>query len=166
MPATTPHVGVRTFLNRTEKQPFIIADMSTIGGAFTAPKCDREFFPPDTPVHFTTDDAEAIKAIGATGSLRRTVDACISEGVVASIVASVPDILPDDDDDKIMGKMVGSPSSMTGIYAMLGAQGETGVEPDILIAPGFTAQRPGDAANPVVTAMDGICERIITAVGV
>jgi len=166
MPTSTPHAGVRTFLNRTETTPLIIADMSTIGGAFTAPDCDRSLFPVDTPVHFTTDDAEMIAGIGATGTLRQTVDAAISMGITASIVASIPDIGEDDTPDEKMAKMVGSPSSQTGIWSLLAAQGETGAEPDIIICPGFTALRPENAANPVATAIDGLCEKIITAVGV
>lgn len=166
MPTSTPHVGVRTFLNRTETTPLIIADMSTIGGSFTAPDCDRSLFPVDTPVHFTTDDTEMIAGIGTSGSLRRTVDAIIAMGITASVVASVPDIGEADTPDEQMAKMVGSPSEQTGIWSMLAAQGETGVEPDLIICPGFTAQRPDGAANPVATAIDGICEKIITAVGV
>ena len=166
MPTATPHVGVRTFLNRTDETSFIIADMSTIGGSFTAPECDRDMFPPDTPVHFTTDDKEVIQAIGQTGTLKHTVDAIIAEGITASIVATVPDIQPGDDAETQMSKIVGSQSNQTGIWSMLAAQDETGAEPDLLIAPGFTSQRPGDAANPVATAMDGICDKIITAVGI
>jgi phage tail sheath protein FI len=167
MPANTPHVGVRTFLQTTEKQPFIIADMSTIGGAFTpGTGIDRTLFPVDTPVHFTTDDDAMVAGCG-TGTLRQAVDAIISEGIVASVVAVVPDIaVADDTIDEQMVKIVGSPSGKTGLWALLDAEAETGVAPDILIAPGFTSQRLSSAANPAATAIDALCERIVTAVGV
>lgn len=165
MPATTPHVGVRTFLNRTEKQPLIIADLSTSGGAFTpGTGINRTLFPPDVPVHFTTDDADMVAGAG-TGTLRQTIDACIAEGVVASIVASVPDLTGATTLEQQMAKMVGSPSARTGLYSLLSAQGETGVEPDNIICPGFTSQRLGSAANPAATAIDAICERLPTAMG-
>ena len=163
MPATTPHVGVRTFLNRTEKQPFIIADLSTIGGSFTpGTGIDRTLFPPDVPVHFTTDDTAMVAGAG-TGTLRQTIDAITAEGVVASVVAAVPDLTGATTIEQQMAKMVGSPSARTGLYALLAAQGETGVEPDNIICPGFTSQRLGSAANPAATAMDAICERLPTA---
>ncbi len=166
MPTQTPHVGVRTFLSQTEAQPFIIADMSTIGGVFTpGTGIDRSKFPVNTPVHFLTNDAEMVTAAG-TGTLREQIDACTAEGIVASVVACVPDIQTNDTTDQKMAKMLGSSSSMTGIWAMLGALSETGVEPDILVAPGFTSTRPGNAANPIATAMDALSERIITAIGV
>lgn len=166
MPANTPHVGVRTFLQTTEQQPFIIADMSTIGGAFTAPACDRDFFPPDEPVHFTTDDSEMVAAIGATGTLAETVDAITREGIVASIVATVPEIDEEDDIEVQMAAIVGSANAKTGLWSLLDAQSYTGVEPDLLIAPGFTSQRLASAANPAATAIDALCERIVTAMGV
>ncbi|MCC3246128.1 hypothetical protein LG047_12490 [Methylocystis sp. WRRC1] len=164
MPATTPNVGVRTFLDRIDKVPFLIADMSTIGGVFTpGTGIDRAKFPVDTPVHFTTDDADMIAAAG-TGTLKQTIDACIASGVVASIVAVVPDILADDTVVQSMTKMVGDATAKTGAWALLEAQAETGSVPDILIAPNFSSLRPGNAANPIVTAFDAICERLITPV--
>ena len=167
MPIATPHVGVRTTLNRTEKQPLIVADMSTGGGVFTpgATGIDRALFPVDVPVHFTTEDAEMVAGCG-TGTLRQTVDRCIAAGVTASICAVVPDILPADTLEQTMAKLVGSPSARTGAYALLAAQAECGVEPDLLIAPGYTSQRLGNAANPLATAFDGICDRLPTAMAI
>lgn len=168
MPATTPHVGVRTFLDRADTAPFIIADMSSIGGVFEpAADMDRTYFPPDAPVAFTTDDRAAIAAAGTTGTLRQTLDAITAEGIVGTLVASVPPAFANGATiDQKMAAMVGSPSNRTGIYALLEAENETGVAPDILIGPGYTSQRLGSAANPLATAIDAICERIITAIGV
>lgn len=164
MPATTPNVGVRTFLNREETVPVIIADMSTIGGPFTpGTGIDRSKFPIDTPVHFNTNDTEMITAAG-TGTLKQTIDACIASGVVASIVAVVPNILVGDTADQQMAKMVGDQTAKTGAWALLNAQAETGSVPDILIAPDYAHLRPGNAANPIVTALDAICDRLITPV--
>lgn len=166
MPATTPNVGVRTFLDRTGKVPFLIADMSTIGGVFTpGTGIDRSKFPVDTPVHFTTSDTEMVTAAG-TGTLKQVIDACNYSGIVASIVACVPDILVGDTDDQKMTKMVGDSVAKSGAWAMMAAQGETGVVPDLLIAPDFAHLRPGNAANPIVAAFDPICERLITPVAI
>jgi hypothetical protein len=164
MPATTPHVGVRTFLNRADVQPFIIADMSTIGGVFTpGTGIDRALFPVDTPVHFTTNDADMVAGAGS-GTLKQTIDAIIAEGVTASVVAVVPDILANDTADQQMAKLVGDASARTGAWALLDAQGEAGAAPDLLIAPGYAHLRPESAANPIVTAFDAICERLITPI--
>ncbi len=106
-----------------------------------------------------------VAGAGATGTLRQTLDAITAEGVVASLVAVVPDMTGANTIEQKMAKIVGSPSSRTGLYALLSAQGETGVEPDNIIAPLFTSQRLGNAANPAATAIDAICERLPTAMG-
>jgi len=164
MPATTPNVGVRTFLDRIDQVPFLIADMSTIGGVFTpGTGIDRTKFPVNTPVHFTTDDAEMVAAAGS-GTLKQQIEACTAMGVVCSIVAVVPDILPADTAEQQMTKMVGSSSARTGAWALLNAQAETGAVPDILVAPDYAHLRPSNSANPIVTAFDAICELLITPV--
>jgi uncharacterized protein len=163
MPATTPNVGVRTYLNRADIQPVLIADNSTIGGVFTAPNADNNLFPLDTPVHFTTDDAAMVSAAGdASGTLRQTLDMIAGEGVSASLV--VVRVNKTADVATQMAAMVGSASSKTGAYALLSAQAETGATPNLLIGPGMTSQRLGNAANPLATAYDGICEALGTAV--
>lgn len=168
MTVTTPHVGVRTFLDRTDAIPLIIADMSTIGGVFEpVADMDRTFFPVDTPVSFYTNDPAAIAAAGAAGTLRQTIDAITAEGIVATVTACVPeDFAANATLEQKMAKMVGSPSGKTGAWALLDAESETGVVPDILIGPGYTSQRLGDAANPLATAFDAISERLLTAVAV
>ena len=164
MPATTPNVGVRTFLNRVDTAAAIIADMSTIGGVFTpGTGIDRSKFPVDTPVQFTTDDTEMVTAAG-TGTLRQLIEACAAMGITASIVACVPDLLVADTADQQMAKMVGAASSYSGAWAMMKAQDECGVVPDILIAPDYAHLRPGSSANPIVTAFDAIADRLITPV--
>ena len=52
-----------------------------------------------------------------------------------------------------MTQIIGDPVAKTGVYALLTAQALIGVKPKTLIAPGFTSQRPGGAANPVVGAL-------------
>lgn len=166
MPATTPHVGVRVFLNETDTAPFLVADMSTLGGVFTpGAGIDRAKFPIDTPVHFTTDDAEMVAAAGA-GTLKQTIEACNYMGVAASIVAVVPDILDADTADQKMAKMVGGSAAKTGAWALDAALAETGAMPDLLIAPDFAHLRPGNAANPIVTVFDALCEKHITPVAI
>ena len=166
MPASVPNVGVRTYLDRTEKVPVVIADMSTIGGVFTpGTGIDRSKFPIDMPVHFTTDDAEMTAAAG-TGTLKQTIEACNYMGIIASIVAVVPNILVGDTADQQMAKMVGDSVAKTGAWALELAQAETGVIPDLLIAPDYAHLRPLSAANPIVTVFDALCEKLITPMAI
>jgi phage tail sheath protein FI len=47
-----------------------------------------------------------------------------------------------------------------GVQAFLGAESKLGFCPRILIAPGFTHQRPSSLANPVVAELIGIAEKL------
>ena len=59
-----------------------------------------------------------------------------------------------------MTNIIGDLTAKTGAYAFLGARAYVGVPPRTLIAPGFTSQRPGGAANPVVAALIGIAKKL------
>lgn len=165
MPVTTPHVGVRAFFDRGSTDIYQVADLSTIGVVFMASDASETLFPLDTPVHFTTDDTDMVAGAGTTGGLYEVIDAVGNAGIVASVVAVRVDHTGADIDAK-MAKIVGSAASLTGVYALTEAQGETGAEPDIIVAPGFTSQRLSSAANPAATAIDAVCNRIVTAIGV
>ena len=167
MPANTPNVGVRALFNPTDTASVLIANMSTIGGVFTpGTGIDRGYFPADTPVSFRTSDQAAITAIGTGGTLAQTVNQIIEAGIDATVTAVVPNILVADTADEKMAKMVGVASSWSGAWALAKAQQETGIRPGILIGPSFTSQRPGNAANPLVTAFDAICDKLGIAVAV
>ncbi len=159
MPANTPNVGVRALFNPTDTASVMIANMSTIGGVFTpGTDIDRSYFPHDTPVAFRTDNALALTACGTTGTLAQTVNQIIEAGITATIVAVVPDILVGDTAIEQMAKMVGVPSAWTGAWALTKAAQETGIRPGILIAPGFTSQRPFGVTGATLSGASGTGE--------
>jgi phage tail sheath protein FI len=68
------------------------------------------------------------------------------------------------DEDATIGNIIGGVDTQTGQYqgvqAFLGAESIVHVSPRILIATGFTHQRPDGDANPVVAELLGIAERL------
>jgi len=68
------------------------------------------------------------------------------------------------DEAETISNVVGGVDEATGAYegvqAFLAAQSVVHVTPRLLIAPGFTHQRPGDLANPVVSELQGIADRL------
>ncbi len=60
----------------------------------------------------------------------------------------------------IIGGVDGTTGKYKGVQCLLAAQSEAKVQPRILIAPGFTHDRPSDLANPVVAELMGIAERM------
>lgn len=60
----------------------------------------------------------------------------------------------------VIGGVDGTTGAYKGVQCLLAAQSEAKVQPRILIAPGFTHDRPSGLANPVVAELMGIAERM------
>jgi len=60
----------------------------------------------------------------------------------------------------IIGGVDASTGAYEGVHALLGSESVVHVTPRILIAPGFTHSRTGDLANPVVSELLGIADRL------
>lgn len=162
MSATTPNVGVRVFSNLSSTTAAIDARVSDTGMALPCPNADLSI-EKHKPIVVNTGDSELITLLGA-GVARDTISQIASEGISTDLLFVRTD--DDADPDTQLGLVAGSAVDKTGIWALIEAKSETGLEPGLIIAPGFTSQRPGDAANPVATAMDAICDQIIDCMGI
>lgn len=60
----------------------------------------------------------------------------------------------------IIGGVDAATGAYEGVHALLGSESVVHVTPRILIAPGFTHDRTGDLANPVVSELLGIADRL------
>ncbi|WP_051357359.1 hypothetical protein [Azorhizobium doebereinerae] len=117
----------------------------------------------DEPVALSIDDVDQVAAL-EPGLARDAVDQILSEGIVTDI--SFVRVAEGADTEASMGNIVGSAGAKTGVWAQLGAKDHIGLEPGLLIAPGHTSTRPGNAANPIITAMGAVCARIIDCMAV
>ena len=170
MSATTPFVGVRVFSDLRQTVASIdTRDSTVIGVTLPAPLADNSVFDMDEPVTLSLDNAEQIEKLGA-GLAQDTVNQILSEGIVTDVsFVRVPHSDLTDPTAKAeaeLNAIVGSAGAKTGAWAQLEAKDHIGLEPGLLISPGYTASRPGDAANPAVVAMDAICNRIIDCMAV
>lgn len=155
-------------------RPIQTVKSSVIGLVGTAPKG-----PVNTPTLILGSRSEAVKIFGdnQSYSIPKALDGIFDQTGAMVVVINVAD--PDNaahktsgvlDPTKItLGDIVGGVDSETGKYkgvsALLAAQSEVGVQPRILIAPGFTHQTPLDeddepTANPVVSELLGIAESL------
>lgn len=119
-----------------------------------------EAFPLNTPVLVAGSQAQAALA-GKLGTLPDAFDSIFDQAGAVIVVVRV-DV--GNDDAATMANVIGGVNSQTGKYegvrAFLGAESAVGVQPRILIAPGFTHTRTGQLANPVVAELVGIAERL------
>ena len=155
-------------------RPIQTVKSSVIGLVGTAPKG-----PVNIPTLILGSRSEAVKIFGdnQSYSIPKALDGIFDQTGAMVVVINVAD--PDNpahktsgvlDPTKItLGDIVGGVDSETGKYkgvsALLASSSEVGVQPRILIAPGFTHQTPLDedeepVANPVVAELLGIAESL------
>lgn len=149
------------------------ASTSVIGVVGTAPRADVALFPENTPVLVNSLGAAAALLSGVAGpdgdgTLPDAIDSIFDQ---ANAVVVVIRVAVGADADETMANVIGGVDAGTGAllgcHALLGAASVVGAKPRILIAPGFTHQRPDDIANPgeklanpVVAELVGIADRL------
>ncbi|HQT03419.1 MAG TPA: phage tail sheath subtilisin-like domain-containing protein [Thiotrichales bacterium] len=147
-------------------RPIRTLSSSVIGLVGTAPDADAQRFPLNTPVLLTSLTQAA--ALGKAGSLMAAVDAIYDQAGAVVVLIRVDAV---EDEVQAFAHVIGGVDAQTGHYlglhAFLSAKSQLGVQPRILIAPGFTHQRPSDPddsqrqlANPVIAELIGIAERL------
>lgn len=145
-------------------RPIQTVRSSVIGLIGTAPNADANAFPLNTPVLIAGSRLEAAKldTVGTgLGTLPQAMDSIFDQAGAVVVVVRVEN---ETTEAATIANVVGGVNPTTGEYegvqCFLGAESKLGVVPRILIAPGFTHQRPNDEANAVVSELIGIAERL------
>jgi len=153
--------GVEVLELDTGIRPIRTVRSAVIGLVGTAPNADNDAFPLNTPVLIAGSRAKASQ-LGSTGTLPSAMDGIFDQIGAAVVVVRVAEGA---NEMATMSNVVGNSTAYTGVYALLRAEVDLGVQPKILIAPGFTHQRipdPDNAGsflvNPVVAEMLGIAQ--------
>lgn len=132
---------------------------SVIGLIGTAPDADNTSFPLNKPVLIVGSRREAAK-LGETGTLPMAINGIFDQIGAMVIVIRVEEGA---DEAETIANIIGGVDSQTGNYkgvqAFLSAESIVHSAPRILIAPGFTHQRPNNQANPVISSMLVIADR-------
>lgn len=141
-------------------RPIRTVRSSIIGLIGTAPDADTDAFPLNVPKLVAGNRTEAAK-LGATGTLPAAIDAIFDQAGAMVVVIRIKEGA---DEAETIGNAVGGVDIDTGqyegVHAFLGAESVVHVSPRVLIAPGFTHQRPDGNANPVISELVGIAERL------
>jgi len=152
-------------------RPIQTVRSSVIGLIGTAPSADATAFPLNTPVLIAGSRREAAKldTVGTgLGTLPGAIDSIFDQaGAVIVVVRIEEGSTPAETLANIIGGVNATTGEYEGVQAFLAAESKLGVTPRILIAPGFTSDRPEDPgtpgtflANPVVSELVGIAERL------
>lgn len=158
MPETFLH-GVEVVEIATGIRPISTVRSSVIGIVGTAPDAVAGSFPLNTPVLVAGNRIEAAK-LGASGTLPSAMDAIFDQTGAVVVVVRVEEGA---NEAATLANVIGGVDAATGeyqgVHAFLGAESAVGFAPRILLAPGFTHQRDGDA-NAVVAELLGVAERL------
>ncbi|WP_375706843.1 phage tail sheath subtilisin-like domain-containing protein [Bartonella sp. AA126HLJHH] len=154
-------------------RPLRAVQSAVIGIVGTAPDADEQAFPLNTPVLVAGSLSQAAK-LDRTGKRRGTLPNALDLifKQVGAIVVVVR-VNEGDNENATLTNVLGGVNAngaYEGVHAFIGAQSIVGQTPRILIAPGFTHQRPssvnieengtGATANPVAAELIGIAERL------
>lgn len=164
-----PTFGVSIIREDNEPRVAVDADLSVVGIIGTAPAAVALTYPLDTPVSIYSNDAAAVEALGATGTLRNAINlinAQLGEFQAAArvVVVRVAEGL---NEATTLANVVGN-GTTTGLSAFLRAGPDLGVIPRLICAPGFTEQQEEDEdnpgqflANPVCAALPAILSQLL-----
>lgn len=120
-----------------------------IGLIGTAPLADAALFPLDTPVLVNSRSNYA--AIGATGTLKDALDGIFDQFSPFVVVIRVAE---GENAGATVANIIGEANvdgSFSGVLAFRESESLTGVQPMLLIAPGFTGERPTGVSAIAVT---------------
>lgn len=152
-----PVFGIGITRIDNEPRPAVVADMSVVGLVGTAPLADAAQFPLNTPVRIFSDDADALTALGTTGTLPDAVTGIndqLGEFQVAAQIVVVR-VTEGADDDATIANIIGSQAAETGIHALLNAGADLGVVPRLIGCPGYTQQHVKDGVTAVTVDAGG-----------
>ncbi|MBA4783661.1 MAG: phage tail sheath subtilisin-like domain-containing protein [Rhizobiales bacterium] len=152
--ALTPNHGTRIIDAGDTERPILIADQSPAGIVLPASNADASVFPLNEPVHFFTNDAAKLEALGIDNPASQAVAALLRQGITASVV--FVRVEEGADLETTVSNIVGDAAAKTGVHALRHARGHTGVEPGLLFSPGFTSQRIGGQKNPVMAELGSV----------
>jgi phage tail sheath protein FI len=156
--------GVEVLEVESGTRPISVVNTSVIGIVGTAPDADPLVFPLNTPVLVAGSRTEAAKldTVGTgLGTLPAALDGIFDQIGAVVIVVRV-DVGLDEAETlaNVIGGVNATDGTFEGVHALAGAESVVGFAPRILIAPGFTHQRPSDLANPVVAELVGLADRM------
>lgn len=146
-------------------RPIQTVRSAVIGIVGTAPRADAAAFPLNTPVLIAGSRAAAAKLLANTGSddgsLPSAIDSIFDQaGAVIVVVRVEKGATETETLANVVGGVNASTGEYEGVQAFLAAESKLGVTPRILLAPGYSHQSPNNLANPVVSEMIGIAERL------
>lgn len=146
--------GLETIEQNNGPRPVETIDTGIIGLIGTAPDANAALFPLDTviPIYGLNTD---ITGLGETGTLYDALQGIFDQASRASQTVCLVRVAEGANINATMANIIGNASTRTGMHALRDAPGLHGLKPKLLIAPGFTSQRPTDGVASIAVGASG-----------
>lgn len=125
-----------------------------IGLVGTAPDASETDWPLDTAIAVLGAGASRA-TLGQTGTLYDALDGIFDQSSKVSQTVVLVRVQDGADVWKTMGKIIGDQATRSGMYALLDAPTTLNLKPKLLIAPGFTSQRPSTGVASITVGGTG-----------
>ncbi|HML29491.1 MAG TPA: phage tail sheath subtilisin-like domain-containing protein [Hyphomicrobium sp.] len=154
------HHGTRTFEVNEDVISIRTSQSAVISLHGTAPDADEDTFPIDMPVLIKGASNYSIAdKLGATGTLRKALDAIFDQGGDSRLGAYVYVTRHEQGQtsQETLSNIVGDGPTMTGVHAAFKIEGLYGrnLGPRIFIAPGFTQALASDGVSAIAVTAPG-----------
>lgn len=146
--------GVETVENTNGPRPVETIDTGVIALVGTAPDANATLWPLDKVVPIYGSNGP-VQGLGATGTILDAIEGIFDQATRVSQTILVVRVEEGADIAETMSNIIGSSTALTGMHALESAPSEHGLTPKLLIAPGFTSQRPTDGIATIAKATDG-----------
>ncbi len=141
--------GIETLELDQGVRPVRTLKSSIIGLIGTADDADAKAFPLNTPVLVRAQDMKAGQSkLGDSGTLKNAMDGIADQGGAQVVLVRVAG---GGSESATIANIIGERGNRTGVHAFAAAQSTVHVTPRILVAPGFTHQRPKAVASVTVS---------------
>lgn len=146
--------GIETWEKNNGPRPVATIDTGVIGLVGTAPDADANLFPLDKPFAILGAGAD-YSGLGQTGTLYDALEGIFDQASRVSQKVVCVRVAPGANINQTMQAIIGDATTKTGMHALRNAPGELGLTPKLLIAPGYTSQRPTDGVASIAVGGGG-----------
>ncbi|MEN5275752.1 phage tail sheath subtilisin-like domain-containing protein [Brucella sp. TWI432] len=135
--------GIETVERNNGPRPVETIDTGIIGLVGTAPDADETLWPLNKVIPIYGSNGPVV-GLGAAGTLRDAIEGIFDQSGRVSQTVLVVRVQQGQTANATMSNIIGSSTGYTGMHALRTAQGEHGLKPKLLTAPGFMSIRPVD----------------------
>lgn len=146
--------GLETIEETSSPRPVTTIDTGVIGLIGTAPDCVPADWPVNTPIAINGTGTN-LETLGQTGTLYDALVGIFDQAERVSQTVVLVRVEAGSDAAATLPAILGDMATRTGIYAFLNAKTLLNLKPKLLIAPGFTNQRPTDGVASIAVGASG-----------